>query len=128
MLRLAALIGLIATPALAEVAEISNCRAGAQNVTSSFYCDIENLSDTSIAEVRFYFQVFEDGRAVPWLSGGTEQRPMQASIAGGIEPGETRNVFLFADFVSKEANRSALRIEITPVRFLDVNGSEISSR
>lgn len=48
---------------------------------------VTNRLDWPIAGIRFAYQVFSEGRTVPWV-----RQDVSLSISGGIEPGETRTV------------------------------------
>lgn len=126
MLRFVALIGLFAAPAAADVAEISNCLIDHSFDPAFVYCDVTNKSDTAIATVFFKMEVYEEGRSVPWDKKGSDQTPRGADVAGGIEPDETRSVFLTTSNAGDKADGSKLTVAVTPIRFLDVNGDSIS--
>lgn len=128
MLRTAVFVFALASPAAADIGEVSNCQLISDLIVGSVRCDVENLSSTAIARIFFEMKVFEEGRTVPWVALGSEQYPESVSVSGGVEPGETRNIFFAFDTVPKEANPDRLRIEVTPVKFLDVNGDEIGSQ
>ena len=116
---------MIATPAHAQVAEIAGCQLGESFGSSPVYCDVTNRTQTAIAGMRFQLEIFEEGRTVPWVSEGFRPRPIGVSIDGGIEPGETRNIFLTSVYIAGEAGKAKLRFEVTPTQFLDVNDLEI---
>lgn len=122
-----ALAGLMATPAYTQVAEIGGCKVVDPSGLSAVYCDVVNRSKTATAEVSFQVRVFEEGRTVPWFDEGSNQTPRGTRIAGGVEPGERRNVFLWPVRIPNDADPTKLRVEITPFGFLDVNGAEIAA-
>lgn len=124
MFRYSALIGLIAAPAAAGV---SNCRHVSDFDSGAIYCDVSNDFDTAIAAIDFIAEIFETGRTVPWVVLGDDRTPRGTSIPGGIEPGETRDIFFWTARVPDEANAHALETVVTPIRYLDVHGAEISS-
>lgn len=121
MLKIAALMGLLAAPAAADVATVSGCEIKDAAVGSSIYCETSNQSNTALAAIEFDLSISQEGRTVPWF---TERA--RASISGGVEPGETRRIYVSSVVIPKEANRDKLRVEVTPLRVDDINGSEIS--
>lgn len=127
MLRIAALIGLLAAPAAADdVATVSGCVMDKQDWYSPVFCDVQNLSPVAIAEIATSIKVTEKGRSVPWVAEGSDSKPLIAEVPGGIEPGETRRLWIWQVSVPQDADWDNLRVEVTPIRFIDVNGSEIS--
>jgi hypothetical protein len=127
MLRLAALIGLLAAPVSAQVAILENCHVDKSFDPALVYCEVTNISDTAIAEIAFKMEVFEEGRTVPWESKGSERTPRRTTVQGGVEPSETRKVFIWTSDARPENDAAVLRVVVTPIRFFDVNGLEISS-
>ena len=127
MFRLTALIGLLAAPVSAQVALVENCYIDKDFDPAFIYCDVTNNSETAIAEIEFKMEVFEEGRTVPWESKGSERTPRRTLVKGGIEPRETRKVFIWTTDAQPENDAAVLRVVLTPFHFLDVNGSEISS-
>lgn len=127
MFRLAALIGLMTAPAVADVARISNCVIDKQDWYSPIFCDVENLSDTAIAEFRTAITITEEGRTIPWVADNYQRTPKIAQVPGGIEPGETRNLWIWQVSVPEGANWEKLRVNVQPIWFADINGAEISS-
>lgn len=127
MFRLAALVGLLAAPVSAQVALVENCYIDQDFDPALIYCDVTNHSKTAIAEIEFKMEVFEEGRTIPWESRGSERTPRRTLVKGGVEPSETRKVFIWTSDARPENEAAVLRVVVTPFRFLDVNGAEISS-
>lgn len=121
-----AIAWLMATPVHAQVADITDCKVVGPDTLLAVHCDVTNRSGTAIAEILFQLRVFEEGRSVPWIDLGSKRTPRPATVPGGVEPNETRSVFLWPVTIPPEADESKLRVEITPFRFLDVNGVQIS--
>lgn len=127
MFRLTALLGLLALPAAADVAEISNCHFEHFDMRSFVKCDVTNQSTVTIAGGSFELRITEQGRSVPWVSKG-QMRSLGSPIPGGIEPQETRTLLFWSGNLDDNADREKLVIEISQLRFLDVNGDEIGSQ
>lgn len=125
MFRLVTLLGLITVPAFADVAEISECRISDLSNRTQIYCDVLNTSGTAVASIQFRIRILEEGRTVPWIKEGFDL-PRLAIFRGGVEPSETRSLFFWHGFIPEEANMDRLTVDITPVQFLDVNGSPIT--
>lgn len=127
MLRLTALLGLLASPAAADVAEISNCHFEHFDIRSFVKCDVKNQSNVTIASGSFELSIVEEGRSVPWVSKG-QMRSLGSPTPGGIEPQETKTLLFWSGDIDENADREKLSVEINDLRFLDVNGAEIGSQ
>lgn len=128
MFRIAALIGLIASPALADAVVVTDCMVEESNVkTHIIRCDVENNSDTAIARLNHSIEIFQNDRTVPWAAMGDERRPESVLVRGGIEPGETINIVLGYFDIYQDVPVEGLYGEITSYAPLDVNGDPIAS-
>ena len=126
MLRIAALVGLMATQAAAQVVEISNCAFEHRESSSFVLCDALNMSETAIAGLRYSVVISQSDRTVPWDK-TRDDRPLGQNVDGGIEPNETRNLLFWFGDISKDANKDALIAKIEIVSATDVNGDEIAA-
>lgn len=126
MLRLAALFGLMAAPAIADVAQISNCEFKHDESRSFLTCDVLNRSETAIAGLESHAQISETGRTVPWVSIKPDW-PTPQRINGGIEPDETRRLLFWHGRLPELADMDALAPTVTIVRATDINGDPITT-
>ncbi len=72
---------------------------------------VTNRLDWAIAGIRIAYQVFSEGRSVPWMD-----EDFSLAIRGGIEPGETRKLGTTTSFVPADAPEEL----ITHAQVLDV--------
>lgn len=124
MYRLAApMVLACATSATAQTAIMSDCYLEYVHTSTAIHCDVENLSDTPIAAIQLEYELFEDGRTVPWVT----LTPRTFYIAGGIEPSERLEVVLWIQPPPSKAPKDRLNVRVSSNNFIDVNGDEITA-
>ena len=82
----------------------------ARYIGHTLTADVTNNLPWALAGVRIGYEIYSEGRSVPWLSDSTAM-----SVPGGIEPGETRSINITA-YLSADAPAELLpRLEILDV-------------
>jgi hypothetical protein len=126
MLRFAAVVGvvLIAAPAAADILDavrVENC-APHEELNRVMVCDVTNLTQVAIAEIRFAHKYTQKDRTIPWVDTGPNSPRWTKVIEGGIEPSETVSLWLEMPSVSDRADLTLLEFSILPVLAINAKG------
>ena len=127
MRRVAILAIALASPAAADVAEVSNCHhIEKTGFIQLIQCDVLNTSEKPIAEFSYGVRVGQTDRQVPWYENGMDGDNMfVAKVRGGIEPGESVPVEFLTGQIHERADRDKLTIKVRIHQSHDINGNPI---
>ena len=127
MRRFAMLAIALASPAAADVVEVSDCHHLEKTGFMQFIeCEVLNTSDTAVAEVSYGVRVGQRDRQVPWYEYGMDgDYTFVAKVRGGIEPGETVPVEFMTDQIHERADPDRLTIEVRIHEAMDLDGNPI---
>lgn len=124
MRAVATIAALIVSPAAAL--ELSDCRYDDRH-SGFMTCAATNAAGPAVASFTYGITVREDGRSIPWGEAGSPGLPPRSSglISGGIEPGETVELFLIAPDIPKRADRSKLILDVEVYEVRGADGQPI---
>lgn len=123
-MRLAALYLIFCCgPAFGQVAVVSCNGSGGAGLSQfdRLLCFFRNDGETPVASISYTVALRGEGRTVPW----NEFESEQVAIPGGIEPGETRLIFLDGEYLPLGASRSQIIVDVEVTAAFDVSGQLI---